>query len=161
MAGYVQYDGSSALGQYYMRCMFSTAIYLLYLDYANQSLPTLAIYTNLAIEVKLYLDAEETGIGVLDARNDLLRFYDTIPLHQNFANVDKNDFKELTHRYRNDKKKPKMKSFTMLETHFVSLGAPPSKTTVRDEHEEDSQEEDDVVEQGDDADGEGDDVDDI
>ena len=49
----------------------------------------LAIYTNLAVEVKLFLDQKAAQTAVADARQRLLRFYDTIPIHPDFTEVDK------------------------------------------------------------------------
>ncbi len=37
----------------------------------------------------------------LDARSRLLKFYNSIPLYEDFKEVDKSNFKELRKRYRN------------------------------------------------------------
>ena len=82
---------------------------------------------NLAIELKLYLDACDTNSGALDARDRLLKFYDQIPVHPNFSEVDKQDFKELRRRYRNQHGAPAERSDRILKECFTSLGAPPPK----------------------------------
>ena len=123
MEGYVEYEGSTELGQYYMKCLLS----FIALAFPCSSSDDLAIYVNLAIEVKLYLDICETGIGALDARDRLLKFYDQIPVHPNFDNVDKSDFKEIKKRYRNQQGTPAERSDRILRECFTSIGAPPPK----------------------------------
>ena len=90
----------------------------------------LAIYTNLAIEVKLFLDQKKEAITVSDARQRLLRFYDTIPIHTDFAEVNKTQFKELNNRYRNKRKKKKERDDQVLQDYYVSIGAPPKAGVV-------------------------------
>ena len=92
----------------------------------------IAIYVNLAIEVKLYLDCCHTGSGAMDARARLLRFYDRIPLHPNFQDVDKSDFKEVKKRYRNHHGTASERNDSVLEECFTSLGAPPLKKQTLD-----------------------------
>ena len=119
MDGYVEYEGSTELGQFYIRCEYATAI-----SHIDVCL-FLAIYINLAVEVKLYLDQRAAQTAVADARQRLLRFYDTIPIHADFAEVDKAQFKELNRRYRNDRKKNKKRDDQVLKDCYVSIGAPP------------------------------------
>ena len=82
---------------------------------------------NLAIEVKLYLDACDTESGALDARNRLLKFYNSIPIHPDFHDVDKSDFKEVKKRYQNQHHTAASKTNHILKECFTSLGAPPPK----------------------------------
>ena len=54
------------------------------------------------------------------ARSVLLQLYRTIPLYLKFGNVDKDNFKELTSCYRNDKKKVKL-SILRCSRRFVGI----------------------------------------
>jgi hypothetical protein len=123
MKGYVEFETSTPLGQYYMKCQltFTVTAYL-----ACSDILLIAIYVNLAIEVKLYLDVSITQ-GRLDSRDRLLKFYDKIPLHSNFKEVDKTDSKEVKKRYRNQHGTQADQSARILEECFTSIGAPPSK----------------------------------
>ena len=87
---------------------------------------------NLATEVKLYLDTVATGKGLLDARDRLLKFYDQIPVHPNFQDVDKSDFKELKKRYRNQHGTQAERGDRVLQECYVSIGAPPLKRRTLD-----------------------------
>ncbi|KAL9023601.1 MAG: hypothetical protein Q9180_008171 [Flavoplaca navasiana] len=108
--GYVEYEGSTELGKFYMR----------------------SVYCNLAIEVKLYQDILDSNAGgAKDAHDELLKYYDQIPLHEDFVDVDKDDFKELRGRWRNKKGKDVVKDDLLLKKKFVSLGPPPPKKQKR------------------------------
>lgn len=58
-------------------------------------------------------------------------------MHFNFINVEKSDFKELTQRYRNDRKKSKIRSDEFLKSQFMSLRSSSTKAmkSVSDEHD--------------------------
>ena len=122
MDGYVSYEDSTELGQYFMKCWYSLTVTIIPCTQRHY----LAIYINLAIEVKLYQDAS-TGNGKLDARERLIKFYDQLPLHPDFRDVDKNDFKELRDRYRNSKAASGDRYAGILEECYTSVGPPPAK----------------------------------
>ena len=68
-----------------------TIIYLLII--------AVAICVNLAVEVKFYLDIIETGLGVLDSRDRLLKFYDQTPVAEELVATEKNVLKETHKRF--------------------------------------------------------------
>ena len=84
------------------------------------------IYVNLAVQVKHYMDALDSNVGVANSRASLLAFYNTVPAHANFREVDKDDFYEITTRSRKYLKGRKKPDLSGLEK-FRSLGMPPSK----------------------------------
>ena len=125
-------------------------------------LTKLAIYVNLAIEVKLYQDVFATGVGVKDARHRFLKFYNKMPLHADFQDVEKSEFKELFSRYRNARKTSKQDDDNVLKECYTSIGAPPPKRQRTDSsrrsdtvrlNDDDSDQEDDDDEEGDEEDG--------
>ena len=62
----------------------------------------LAIYVNLIIEIKLFLNVVKNDEkNMQNARIRLLNFYDDIFFHENFKQIDKLNFKQLRKRYRN------------------------------------------------------------
>ncbi|KAL8802828.1 MAG: hypothetical protein Q9200_006454 [Gallowayella weberi] len=109
LEGYLDFDGCSELGKYYMK----------------------GIYVNLAIEVKLYLDSiERLPITKPTVRKQLTDFYDTLPLHPDFQGVHMSDFKELNARsYRQKKKKPAKQPDRSGLNRMVSMGPPPPKAS--------------------------------
>ena len=68
-----------------------------------------------------------------------------MPLHKDFKDVDKSDFKELKKKYRSDHSSAVKKDDALLEECFVSIGAPPAKkrmvTGSEDDEEEEEEEE--------------------
>ena len=80
------------------------------------------IYVNLAVEVKKYIDSGKTR----DARDVLLKFYDLLPTHPDFDDVDKADFYELAERVRNARG-TRTRDMSVLTNRFQSLGVPPPK----------------------------------
>jgi len=97
MKDYVEFETSTSLDQYYMKCqlIFIVTAYL-----ACSDILLIAIYVNLAIKMKLYLDVFVTQER-LNFRDQLLKFYNKISLHSNFKEVDKIDVKKVKKRYRN------------------------------------------------------------
>ncbi|KAI9873386.1 MAG: hypothetical protein M1830_000468, partial [Pleopsidium flavum] len=74
MEGYVDYERSSPLRQYYIK----------------------SIYDNIACETNLYMEAVEAAGGVsADARQKLLAYYDLPPTMPDYKQVDKSDFRRL------------------------------------------------------------------
>jgi hypothetical protein len=88
----------------------------------------IGLYVGLAVETKVYLDAEIHGRGKKDAREHLLAFYDQLPSADDFRNVDKSDFHEVFKRVRNDKRKRKERDLSALQQSYVSIGPPPPKS---------------------------------
>ena len=125
--GYVEYEGSSDLGQYYMKGQFFFTAFA-FLIRSNH----LAIYVNLATQVKLYMDVAATGVGKLDARNRLLKFYDALAIHEDFVDVDKTEFKEIRKRYRNSHEGRAEGSHLILKECYTSIGTPPPKKAKMD-----------------------------
>lgn len=120
MKGYVSYESSSELGQYFMRCkMLLTVPNLICVLLTS----FLAIYVNLAVETKLYVDAANEGSGEKDLREKLMKFYNCIPTAAEFAEVDKADFKELNQCFSNRH----TSNMAVMEECYVSLGPPPKK----------------------------------
>jgi hypothetical protein len=103
MKEYIDFEGGSDLGKWYMENM----------------------YVNLGLEVKHFLDAGETK----DARDALLLAYDGLALNEAFDDVDKNDFAELTERYRNAQARKK-RNFAEANRHFSITRSPPKKTPI-------------------------------
>ena len=75
----------------------------------------------------MYMDVKAEGKGSRDARAELLNFYDLLAIHPEFSTVDKGDFMEVKRRYRNDKKKRKIRNDDVLKDKFCSLGSVPQK----------------------------------
>lgn len=126
MNEYIDFDRSSELKQYFIRSKF---IATLSASSRCSSHLNADIYVNLAIETKLYVDTVEINQEALDARQRLLRFYDLLLTHENFNDVDKSEFCELTKRYRNDRKKIKKKDNNMLSESYVSVDRSSKKTS--------------------------------
>lgn len=63
------------------------------------------------------------------ARFDLQQFYDAMPTHPSFANIDKGDFLEIQECIRNERKAKHVSDTAATLQRFVSLGDLPSKTT--------------------------------
>jgi hypothetical protein len=103
MKDYIDFEASSNLGKWYMENM----------------------YVNLGLETKRYFDAGETK----DAREKLLVSYDAWALNEAFDDIDKNDFAELTERYRNAQTKKK-RDFAEVNDRFTITRAPPKKGPV-------------------------------
>ena len=127
MDGYVEYEGSSDIGQYYMKDQFFFTAFA-FLIRSNH----LAIYVNLATQVKLYMDVAATGVGKLDARNRFLKFYDSLAIHEDFVDVDKTEFKEIRKRYRNSHEDRAGGSHRILKEYYTSIGTPPPKKAKMD-----------------------------
>jgi hypothetical protein len=100
MKGYIDFDGSSDLGKWYMENM----------------------YVNLSLEIKRYLDARETK----DAREKLLLAYNALALKEAFDDIDKSDFSELAERPQRRKKR----GIAEVNDGFSVTRAPPKKTPV-------------------------------
>lgn len=115
MDQYVDVDGSSELGKYFMKSMICLS------NAGCRSVLTaiLDIYVNLAMEVKRYLNVLESRGPEADARKKLLAFYDCIPIANIFKDVDKSDFKELENRSRGQRRKMKQPDTSGL-TRFMS-----------------------------------------
>ena len=56
----------------------------------------MALYVKLAVETKSYMDAKTKGAAVADACRVLLKFYNQLPGQEDFKEVGKEDFFELT-----------------------------------------------------------------
>ena len=54
----------------------------------------IAMYTNLMIQMKHYVDIKKTSKGIAEARNELIEFYKELPNAEAFEHVDKTCFKE-------------------------------------------------------------------
>lgn len=87
-------------------------------------LKLLDLYVNLAVETKRYMDIVATGVGVADARNSLLAFWDTMPLNEAFKDVTKEEFFEVMNRSRREKKARKLPDLSGIQR-FQVLGVPP------------------------------------
>ncbi|KAN0075599.1 hypothetical protein V8E54_006869 [Elaphomyces granulatus] len=121
MDGYVSFERSSELGQYYMRCKYHS-----------------------------YDCSTATDRVCSSERDRLLRFYDSLPSHDSFKQVNKEQFYEVRSRYRNDKKKVKARDDGILREDFVSLGPRPNPKAVAgagDELEEDDPETSELLEE--------------
>ncbi len=70
---------------------------------------------------------------ILNACARLLRFYDLLLTHENYSEVNKSDFYQLTKRYRNDRKKAKERDIKILANSYVSLDRSSSKKIAREE----------------------------
>jgi hypothetical protein len=104
------------------------------------------VWVNLAVETKIWLDEDQSR----QERDRLLRFYDSLPSHDSFKQVNKEQFYEVRSRYRNDKKKVKARDDGILREDFVSLGPPPNPKAVAgagDELEEDDPETSELLEE--------------
>jgi len=123
MKDYVEFETSTSLDQYYMKCqlIFIVTAYL-----ACSDILLIAIYVNLAIKMKLYLDVFVTQER-LNFRDQLLKFYNKISLHSNFKEVDKIDFKKVKKRYRNQHNTQTDQSACILEECFIFIDASSSK----------------------------------
>jgi len=63
------------------------------------------IYVNLCLETKKLMDAKRKKENVETMRAHLLRYYDQLALHDDFAHVDYAQFFELQERTKGDKTK--------------------------------------------------------
>ena len=82
----------------------------------------LAIYVNLIIEVKLFLNVVKNDEkNMQNARIRLLNFYDDIFFHKNFKQIDKSDFKQLRKRYRNQHDFSNSKKSKILKECFTFI----------------------------------------
>lgn len=70
------------------------------------------------------MKAKSDPSRVLNARKQLLDFWDVLPIHSNFACVSKKEFKEIPARAKGQKRAKKMPDVSGLER-FCSLGTPP------------------------------------
>lgn len=79
--------------------------------------------------MKLYLDICTTSPKGKnnDARERLLTFYNEVPTHKDFGDVDKAEFKEIQERYRNQHTPTVKEAGETLKECFLSIGAPPPK----------------------------------
>lgn len=103
MKEYVDFEACSDLGKWYMENM----------------------YVNLGLEAKRFLNAGETK----DAREKLLLAYDALALNEAFDDIDKDDFVEVTERYRHNQKRKK-RDFEEVHDRFSVTRAPPKKACV-------------------------------
>lgn len=87
----------------------------------------LAIFVNLAIETKLYVDANKAGFEALGARQKLVKFYNQIPTAEQIDEVEKSDFKELKQRFRNQRSAKTDDNNALMQECFVSHGPLPKK----------------------------------
>jgi hypothetical protein len=104
--------GSSELGKYYARNIFA----------------------NLLMRTKLYLDWEEGGQhGFANSRSDLLQFVDLMATPEEYANIGKEDFKEITSIFmRGKKRKAKDKTLNLPKNGnrlHISSDRPPKTAT--------------------------------
>lgn len=110
------------------------------------------LYVNLAVETKRYMDVAATGVGVADARNALLAFWDAMPLNEAFEDVGKEDFHEVMNRSKREKKARKAPDLSGMDR-FRVVGLPPAKTstkpgTSRSAAHEDDNEDDELPDLG-------------
>lgn len=77
------------------------------------------------------MDAKTKGVAVADARQVLLKFYDQLPGHEDYNEIDKEDFFELTDRFRNERKRAaKEADKQMFQEKHHSMGPPPKKAAI-------------------------------
>lgn len=74
---------------------------------------------------------------VLNARKQLLDFWDVLPIHPNFSHVNKKEFREIPARAKGQKRAKKMPDVTGLGR-FRSLGTPPPPSLESPPAEEDA-----------------------
>ena len=89
------------------------------------------IYVNLAIETKLLLDVKKTSTKIKNARNKIVKFYDQLPLSDDFKKITKKNFKKMKRRYRNAHDVPKKKNENLLKKCYVFIDVPPPKSKKR------------------------------
>ena len=121
----LDYEGSSALGKYYMSSKSTSTFCFKYT--INNTLPIIDIFANLAGYVKLYLDSKSDNNGQMTKEN-ILDFWDRMAEAKNYSQVDQTDFKKQTHRLLSKKKAQKSKTPIDECTFFSS--EPPSKVAV-------------------------------
>ena len=73
------------------------------------------------------MDIKDAGVGVRDARYELLKFYDQLPGAEEFESVDKGDFWERHDKFRNSRTKKKGEDKLAFQKKFHSMGAPSVK----------------------------------
>lgn len=93
--------------------------------------------------MKMYLTAIAKNQSIKNAWAKLLKLYDLLSVHFDFKNVDRINFRKLKKRFRNDKKKSKLRSFKLIENEFVSLNSSSLKT--RKDTEDSSDKKDAIV----------------
>lgn len=111
------------------------------------------------MECKIWLDAKAQNQGEKEARAVLIRFYDLLPMREEFKELEKKHFHELTNVFKGIKKKSAVeRTDTLLQNNFVSLGAPPSGKEIAHANGV-AEEEEEVTEEngGGDEDAEGED----
>ena len=69
----------------------------------------------------MFMNVRTTNKNVHDARAKLLNFYNFLTIHFEFSIVNKTNFKEIQRRYRNDRKKIKIRDDKIFNEKFVSL----------------------------------------
>ncbi len=74
------------------------------------------------------MDAKTADVGKSDARTLLVGFYNRLPQAEEFSDVDKGDFFELTNRFRNQRQRhPDEAAEEDFPSRFHSMGPPPRK----------------------------------
>jgi hypothetical protein len=84
---------------------------------------------NLGVKIKLYLDAKHDNTGERDARQNLLDFYDALPLAEDLKQVTKGEFKEVFETSRGQKKKKRKTANLAVLQEYQSIGEPPAPNT--------------------------------
>jgi hypothetical protein len=102
MKEYVDFEGSSDRGRWYMK----------------------SIFINLGISTFRWIKAGKTK----DARDKLLTAYDACALDAHHDDITLDDFQRLTQRYRNQRERKK-RDFSEVNREFVELEDMPQKST--------------------------------
>ena len=69
----------------------------------------------------MYMNVKTENKESKNARAKLLNFYDLLTIHSEFAIVNKRNFMKVKRRYRNDKKKRKVRNDDVFKNKFCSL----------------------------------------
>jgi hypothetical protein len=121
----VDFDRSEDLGRYFIRSKFNlellTGIVLLILN-----ISTVAIYANLCVVCRDWMNTPADHLGKSDKRQVLLAVYDAAPLAEEFSEVDWDDFKIIDKEVRRKKSKVSVKD--VLVRSFKAVAPPPRKT---------------------------------
>jgi hypothetical protein len=75
------------------------------------------------------MDAKLKRSGVADARANVVNFYNRLPNHSDYDEVDESDFFIVANRVRNERsKKVDTQKSEMFKERYHSMGPPPKKT---------------------------------
>ena len=69
----------------------------------------------------MYMNVKTKNKESKNARAKLLNFYDLLTIHSEFSIVNKENFMKIKRRYRNDKKKRKIRNDDVFKNKFCSL----------------------------------------